>query len=81
MLVTLVSLVMLGVLALCHLADAGTHLVESFIWLMLVTILAMLDIEKPLDSDGKGIEPDVKFENSVFRSGSLYSKIEIGADR
>jgi cytochrome P450 len=51
----------------------GNHLVESSIWLMLVAILAMLDIEKPRDSDGKEIEPDVKFENSVFRSGSLLS--------
>jgi len=59
----------------------GTHLVESFIWLMIVTILAMLDIEKPRDEDGKEIEPDVKFENSVFRSGSLFSKIKICTDR
>ena len=52
----------------------GTHLVESSIWLLLTTILAMLDIEKPPDENGNEIEPDVKYENSVFRSGSLHSK-------
>jgi cytochrome P450 len=50
----------------------GVHLVESSVWLMLATMLAMLDIEKPRDKDGKIIEPDVKFENSVFRSGSFH---------
>ena len=54
----------------------GVHLVESSIWLMLATILAMLDIEKPRDKNGKEIEPDVKFENSVFRSGFLCTQIE-----
>ena len=46
----------------------GVHLVESSVWLMLATMLAMLDIEKPRDRDGKEIEPEVKFENSIFRS-------------
>ena len=38
---------------------------------MLATILAMLDIEKPRDKNDEEIEPDVKFENSVFRSVSF----------
>jgi cytochrome P450 len=46
----------------------GAHLVESSIWLMVATILAMLEIEKPRDKNGNEIESDVKFENSVFRS-------------
>ena len=50
----------------------GAHLVESSVWLMLATMLAMLDIQKPRDKNGKEIDPDVKFENSVFRSGSFH---------
>jgi cytochrome P450 len=50
----------------------GAHLVESSVWLMLATMLATLDIEKPRDKDGKDIELEVKFENSVFRSTSPF---------
>ena len=50
----------------------GAYLVESSVWLMLATMLAMLDIEKPHDKNGRDMEPDVKFENSVFRSGSFH---------
>jgi cytochrome P450 len=50
----------------------GAYLVESSVWLMLATMLAMLVIEKPRDEDGRDMEPDVKFENSVFRSGSFH---------
>jgi cytochrome P450 len=52
----------------------GAHLVESSVWLMLATILAMLDIKKPRDKNRKEIEPDVKFENSVFRSDYRHPK-------
>jgi cytochrome P450 len=51
----------------------GAHLVESSVWLMLATMLAMLDIEKPRDKNGKEMMPSVKFENSVFRSGFFHS--------
>ena len=50
----------------------GVHLVESSVWLMLATMLATLDIEKPRDKDEKEIEPDVKFENSIFRSAPSH---------
>ncbi|KAI0295686.1 cytochrome P450 [Russula brevipes] len=43
------------------------------IWLMLATIVAMLDIEKPRDKNDKEIEPDVKFQNSVFRTSTRFS--------
>lgn len=54
----------------------GAHLVESSIWLMVATILAMLEMEKPRDKNGEEIEPDVKFENSVFRSDPSHQKKE-----
>ena len=63
----------------------GVHLVESSVWLMLATMLATLDIEKPRDKDGKDIEIEVKFENSIFRSvgpfsllGNPYSFLVLG---
>jgi cytochrome P450 len=52
----------------------GAHLVESSVWLMLATMLAMLDIEKPRDENDEEIEPDVKFKNSVFRSDYFHPK-------
>jgi len=54
----------------------GAHLVESSVWLMLATMLAMLNIEKPRDKNDKEIEPDVKFENSVFRSVFFSRKMK-----
>ncbi|KAI9465858.1 cytochrome P450 [Lactarius psammicola] len=53
----------------------GAHLVESSVWLMLATILATLDIEKPCDRDGKEIEPEVKFENSIFRTATRFAVV------
>jgi len=53
----------------------GAHLVESSVWLMLATMLATLDIEKPRDKDGKDIELEVKFENSVFRTANHFAVI------
>jgi cytochrome P450 len=53
----------------------GAYLVESSVWLMLATILAMLDIEKPRDRDGKEVEPEVKFENSIFRTTNHFAVI------
>ncbi|KAI0002537.1 cytochrome P450 [Russula compacta] len=50
----------------------GAHLVESSVWLMLATMLAMLDIQKPRDKNGEEIDPDVKFENSVFRTSTRF---------
>jgi len=51
----------------------GAYLVESSVWLMLATMLAMLDIEKPRDKNGRDMEPDVKFENSVFRTSTRFA--------
>ncbi|KAI9451342.1 cytochrome P450 [Russula earlei] len=53
----------------------GAHLVESSVWLMLATMLAMLEIEKPRGKNGQEIEPDVKFENAVFRTTTRFSVI------
>ncbi|KAL0959237.1 hypothetical protein HGRIS_014512 [Hohenbuehelia grisea] len=45
----------------------GSHLIESSLWLLMVTMLATLEMEKATDDFGKVIEPKVDFNNSVFR--------------
>ncbi|KAF5333791.1 hypothetical protein D9758_017177 [Tetrapyrgos nigripes] len=45
----------------------GADLVESSVWLLLVSMLATLDIQKSVDTDGNVIEPEVKYSNSTFR--------------
>jgi hypothetical protein len=43
------------------------NLVESSIWLLIASMLATLEISKAMDDEGKEIEPELKFENAVFR--------------
>lgn len=50
----------------------GANLVESSVWLLMVSMLATLHIGKAKDDTGKEMEPEVKFENSVFRTPSEY---------
>ncbi|KAN0082776.1 Cytochrome P450 [Tylopilus felleus] len=45
----------------------GMHLVESSAWLLMVSMIATLDMGKALDEHGVEIEPEVVFENSIFR--------------
>jgi len=45
----------------------GANLVESSVWLLIVSMLATLDISKAVDDAGNVIEPEVKFNNAVFR--------------
>jgi hypothetical protein len=51
-----------------HRRCPGANLVESSIWLLMASMLATLDISKPIDeSSGKPIEPIVEFDNPIFR--------------
>jgi cytochrome P450 len=45
----------------------GEHLVESSVWMLLATMMATMRISKARDEMGEIVEPEVKFENSVFR--------------
>lgn len=45
----------------------GNHLVDSSIWLLVVSMLATLDISKAVDDLGNTFEPTVNYNNSVFR--------------
>ncbi|KAF8995974.1 cytochrome P450 [Cyathus striatus] len=50
----------------------GKELVESSIWLLMARMIATLDINKAKDDSGNVIEPDVKFENQIFRIPNAF---------
>jgi len=43
------------------------HLADSSVWLLIVCMMATLNIKKPLDENGKVVEPNHTFNNSIFR--------------
>ncbi|KAF5381704.1 hypothetical protein D9615_005603 [Tricholomella constricta] len=45
----------------------GANLVESSIWLLMTAMIATLDISKAVDESGQVVEPQVDFENPIFR--------------
>ncbi|KAF9264300.1 cytochrome P450 [Marasmius fiardii PR-910] len=45
----------------------GADLVESSVWLLMVSILATMDITKSVDEQGRVIEPVIKYSNAFFR--------------
>lgn len=51
----------------------GLHLGEASIWYLVASMLATLRIEKPIGLNGKAIEPDVQYKNSIFRYVSYLS--------
>ncbi|KNZ74378.1 O-methylsterigmatocystin oxidoreductase [Termitomyces sp. J132] len=45
----------------------GADLVESSVWLLIVSVLATMDIKKKMDQNGNIIEPKISYNNSIFR--------------
>lgn len=45
----------------------GLHLIEESLWIVMATMLATTDLSKAVDAEGKTVEPDVTFDNSVFQ--------------
>jgi hypothetical protein len=45
----------------------GRHLVHSSVWVLIASMMATLNISKAVDDHGNVIEPEVAFENAVFR--------------
>ncbi|KAF8880650.1 cytochrome P450 [Infundibulicybe gibba] len=45
----------------------GSNLVESSVWLLIVSMIATLDISQPVDDHGNIIKPKVVFNNPIFR--------------
>ncbi|KAG8221656.1 cytochrome P450 [Butyriboletus roseoflavus] len=50
----------------------GVHLVESSAWLLMVSMMATLDIGKAVDEHGMVIEPEVVYDNSIFRTPNPF---------
>ncbi|KAF8347394.1 cytochrome P450 [Amanita rubescens] len=50
----------------------GMHLADSSVWLLIVCMMATLNIKKLLDENGKVIEPNYTFDNSIFRTPSSF---------
>ncbi|THG97275.1 hypothetical protein EW026_g4689 [Hermanssonia centrifuga] len=50
----------------------GVHLIEDSLWIVMATMMATLDITKPIDENGRVIQPNVSFDNSVFRTPSEF---------
>ncbi|KAH8103320.1 cytochrome P450 [Cristinia sonorae] len=45
----------------------GLHLIEQSLWIVMTSMIASFDIRKAKDEAGKVVEPEIMFENSVFR--------------
>ncbi|KAF8629505.1 hypothetical protein AX17_005631 [Amanita inopinata Kibby_2008] len=54
----------------------GNNLVESSNWLLIASILATMNIKKPVDEEGNVIEPTYTFENPIFRHVWFYVPVD-----
>lgn len=45
----------------------GMHLIESSLWIVMASMIATFDISKAVDEHGNMIEPEIVFDNAVFR--------------
>jgi len=50
----------------------GADLVDSSVWLAMVSILATMNITKSVDERGKVIEPEFVFDNFIFRNPNTF---------
>ncbi|KAI0946484.1 hypothetical protein AcW1_009934 [Taiwanofungus camphoratus] len=46
----------------------GMHLIESSLWIVMASMIATFDISKAVDEHGNMIEPEIVFDNAVFRT-------------
>ncbi|OCH88011.1 cytochrome P450 [Obba rivulosa] len=54
----------------------GVHLIEQSLWIVMASMLSAFDITKGKDAHGNVVEPEVVFENSVFRTPKTF-KVDI----
>jgi len=54
----------------------GVHLIEQSLWIVMACMVATLDIAKALDDTGAVVEPEIVFDNSVFRTPAPF-KVDI----
>ncbi|KAF7760180.1 hypothetical protein Agabi119p4_10856 [Agaricus bisporus var. burnettii] len=50
----------------------GANLVDSSAWLLITSVIATMNITKPVDKTGKVIEPEFVFENFIFRTPNKF---------
>ncbi|KAH7890271.1 cytochrome P450 [Phlebopus sp. FC_14] len=50
----------------------GANLVESSAWLLMVSMIATLDIGKATDDLGREVDPEIVFDNAVFRTPNPF---------
>ncbi|TFK21388.1 cytochrome P450 [Coprinopsis marcescibilis] len=50
----------------------GNNIVDSSLWLLMTSMLATLDISKPVDDQGKVIEQPPVFDNPIFRIPNTF---------
>lgn len=43
----------------------GRHLAQASVWIMVATMVATMDIEKPVDPDGKPIDQEIRFSTGL----------------
>lgn len=46
----------------------GMHLIEQSLWIVMASMVATLDISKARDAAGCEVEPEVVFDNAMFRT-------------
>lgn len=46
----------------------GMHLIESSFWIVMASMIATMDISKAVDEQGDVVEPEIVFDNAVFRT-------------
>ncbi|KAF9043019.1 cytochrome P450 [Panaeolus papilionaceus] len=51
----------------------GMNLVDSSVWILIVSMLATVEVTKPVNEHGEIVEPEVKFENPIFRTPSKFN--------
>ena len=47
------------------------HLLDASLWIVMAYMVATLDISKARDQHGNVIEPEIVFDNAVFRYACL----------
>lgn len=58
------------------------HLLEASLWIVMAYMVATLDISKAKDEYGNIIEPEIVFDNAVFRyvpssDGSVFTVVTL----
>ena len=59
----------------------GRHLADSMVWIGIVRLLAVFDVQKAKDADGNVVEPNIEFTTSLTRFVWAFSERPRRSDR